>query len=107
MVNNTESGVSKLPQIDLAYDLGKGYDAISELMRAMILRTIEDLKNEGELREGALAYMYAEDDDDDEYILSFKSICQFLGFDPEVTRNYIIQAVLKEGRKISTRRRAA
>lgn len=107
MANNTESSVSKLPQIDVAYDVGKGYDAVSELMRAMILRTIEDLKVEGELRDEALAYMFAEDDDDDEYILSFGSICQFLGFDPAVTRNYIVQAILKEGRKISTRRRAA
>ncbi len=43
----TESNVSdsnRLPEMDAAYLEGKGYTAVSELMRAMILRTIEDIQ---------------------------------------------------------------
>ncbi|MEY4700199.1 MAG: hypothetical protein RL326_386, partial [Pseudomonadota bacterium] len=51
--NYTESAVGnsdRLPEMDLAYLGGKGYTAVSELMRAMILRTIEDLQSGPELR---------------------------------------------------------
>ena len=91
---------SDLPQIDMAYDLGKGYDAVSELMRAMVLRTIEDYQSGGELREEAIAYM---SDEEDEYILSFRAICMTLGLDPVKTRDRIMSAE----KRISTRRRAA
>ena len=99
----TESGVGssdKLPEMDLAYLGGNGYSAVSELMRAMILRTIEDLQSGSELREEALEYLMS---DDDEYILSFISICRYFGFDPEKTR----YAILNAKTKIRTRRRAA
>lgn len=93
-------GNEGLPQIDMAYDVGKGFDSLSELMRAMILRTIEDYQSGGELREEAIKYMLA---DDDEYILSFRSICLQLELDPNKTSHQIMNA----GRRISTRRRAA
>lgn len=89
-----------LPQIDMAYDVGKGYDAISELMRAMVLRTIEDFQSGGELRAEAIAYM---EDEEDDYIFSFRCICIQLGLNPEKTRDRIMNA----NRRISTRRRAA
>jgi len=101
--NYTESAVSnsdRLPEMDLAYFSGKGYSAVSELMRAIILRTIEDLSTEGELREEALEYL---NDEDEEYIFSFNSICRYFGFDPEKTR----YAILNSKTKIRTRRRAA
>ena len=101
--NNTESTVSssdRLPEMDIAYLEGKGYTAVSELMRAMILRTIEDLHAGPELREEAIAYLT---DDDEEYVLSFTSICRYFGFDPEKTR----YAILNAKTKIRTRRRAA
>ena len=94
------SNSDKLPQIDMSYDPGKGYNAINELMRAIILRTIEDFNSGGELREEALSYMFDEEDD---YIFSFKAICHHLGFDPGKTRFYIMNAT----KRISTRRRAA
>jgi hypothetical protein len=99
----TESNVGssdKLPEMDLAYLGGNGYTAVSELMRAMILRTIEDLQSGSELREEALEYLMS---DDDEYILSFISICRYFGFDPEKTR----YAILNAKSRIRTRRRAA
>jgi hypothetical protein len=89
-----------LPQIDMAYDVGKGFDSVSELMRAMILRTIEDYQSGGELREEAKAYMFGTDE---EYILSFHAICRQLGLDPGKTRSKIMSAE----KRISTRRRAA
>lgn len=90
----------KLPQIDMAYDVGKGYDAVCELMRAMVLRTIEDYQSGGELRQEAIEYMFH---DDEEYLLSFSAICTHLGLNPEKTRHRIMHAE----KRISTRRRAA
>ncbi len=101
--NTSESNVSNndsLPQIDMAYDLGKGYDPVSELMRAMILRVIDDYNSGGELKAEALEYMM---DEEEEYILSFKAICRSMQFCPVKTRHKIMFAT----HKISTRRRAA
>ena len=96
--------IDNLPQIDMAFDCGKGYDALNELMRAIILRAVEDYNSPGELRTEAIAYMSGEEDDeDDEYIFSFAAICRHLGLDPSKTRHAIMTAT----RRISTRRRAA
>ena len=94
------SDSTRLPEMDAAYLEGKGYTAVSELMRAMILRTIEDIQSGGELREEALEYLM---DEDEEYVLSFNSICRYFGFDPEKTR----YAILNAKKRIRTRRRAA
>lgn len=96
LVSRSES----LPQMDMSYSPGKGYDPINELMRAIILRAIEDYNSKPELREAALEYMY---DEEEEYIFSFTAICRHLGFDPQKTRDKIINAT----HRISTRRRAA
>lgn len=97
---STVSSSEKLPQMDLSHFGGRGYDSINELMRAIILRTIEDYNSGGEFRAEALEYLF---DDEEEYIFSFNAICRHIGFDPEKTRNSIIHAT----RRISTRRRAA
>ncbi len=89
-----------LPEMDMSYDCGKGYSAVSELMRAMILRTVEDFNSSEELRAEAVAYMM---DQDEEYILSFRSICKYMGLDPDKTR----YAIMNANHRISTRRRAA
>ena len=86
--------------MDLAWDGGKGYNPVSELMRAIILRTIEDLNQGGEVRDEALAYL---EDEDEEYVFSFASICRYLGLDPEKTK----YAILNAKTRIRTRRRAA
>ena len=90
----------KLPQMDLSFMWGKGYDPVHELMRAMILRTVEDFNSKGEFYDEAMEYMHS---DEDEYILSFRAICNHFGFDPEKTRYAIMNAT----HRISTRRRAA
>lgn len=90
--------------VDMSFGSGKGYNPVSELMRAIILRAIEDLNCHGELRDDAMAFFNGDDDDqDDEYIFSFAAICKHFGFDPEKTRHSIIHA----DHRISTRRRAA
>ena len=99
-LESTVSSSDRLPEMDLAYLGGKGYTAVSELMRAMILRTIEDLSGGPELRQEALDYLM---DEDEEYVLSFHSICRYFGFNPEKTRH----AILNSKTKIRTRRRAA
>lgn len=94
------SSKESLPQIDMAYDLGKGYNPVSELMRAMILRVIDDFNSGGELKDEALEYMMDEEED---YILSFRAICKYMQFCPVKTRHKIMFAT----HRISTRRRAA
>ncbi len=96
---------TKFPSVDQSYNGGNGYVPENELMRAIILRVIEDLKKGGELKVEALEFLN-DDDDDDEYVFSFRSICAYLGFNPEATRNAIISSI-DSGRRISTRRRAA
>jgi hypothetical protein len=86
--------------MDIAYLDAQGYSGLSELMRAMILRTIEDIQSGGELREEAIQYLMT---DDEEYVLSFTSICRHFGFNPEKTRD----AILNAKSRIKTRRRAA
>jgi len=89
-----------LPQMDLALMGGNGYDPVNELMRAIILRTIEDINSSVEFHQEALDYLL---DEEEEYIFSFRAICRHLGFDPDKTRF----AILNADHKISTRRRAA
>lgn len=107
MIQNTEfyfiMGDKKLPEMDMSYNAGKGYNSLSELMRAIILRTIEDYNGNGPLHEEAVAYMYSDDEEDEDYIFSFVSICKHFGLDPEKTRHAICNAT----HRISTRRRAA
>lgn len=94
------SNNSKLPQMDMSYNSGKGYNSLSELMRAIILRTIDDFNSSSELHDEAVEYLCGEEE---EYIFSFIAICTHLGFDPDKTRRGIMHAT----HKISTRRRAA
>lgn len=89
-----------LPTMDMSFHGGNGYNAINELMRAIILRTVEDYHNGGEFYQEAVDYMF---DEDEEYVFSFRAICRHLGFDPEKTRFAIMNAT----HRISTRRRAA
>jgi hypothetical protein len=89
-----------LPTMDMAFHGGNGYNPINELMRAIILRTVEDFHSGGEFLQEAIEYMH---DEEEEYVFSFRAICRHLGFDPEKTRYAIMNAT----HRISTRRRAA
>lgn len=89
-----------LPQMDKNWLGSGGYNPLSELMRAIILRTIDDYNSDGEFHEEAVAYL---NDEEEEYIFSFRFICKHLGFDPDKTRHAIMHA----DHRISTRRRAA
>jgi hypothetical protein len=86
--------------MDSSYLGGRGYDPVTELMRAIILRAIEDIKSGGELRVEAEEYLFSEEED---HIFSFIAICRHIGFDPVKTRHRILNPL----HKISTRRRAA
>ncbi len=103
-------GKDSFPQIDLAMNSGGGYVPENELMRAIILRVIEDLKTPGENHDDAMLYMFEDEDDDgedgNEYVFSFRGICRHLGFDHIAARESILQSIA-DGRRISTRRRAA
>jgi hypothetical protein len=100
MSDNDSVGSDKLPQMDMSFDGGRGYDPLNELMRAIILRVIDDYNTPGELREEAIAYLH---DEEEEYLFSFRAITRHLGMDPDKTREYILNPT----HKISTRRRAA
>ena len=97
---NNDSDGSNLPQMDGSWTGGKGYDPIKELMRAIILRTIDDFNSAGEQRLEAVAYM---DSEEEEYLFSFRAICKHLNIDPQKTRHYI----MFPQKRISTRRRTA
>jgi hypothetical protein len=90
----------KLPQIDMSYNGGNGYCPIAELMRAMVLRAVDDYNSTGENYDEAVEWLYS---DEEEYVLSFNGICRHFGWDPGKTRDRIINPT----HKISTRRRAA
>jgi len=96
----SSSDGSKLPQMDLSPMGGRAINPLSELMRAIILRVVDDYNSPGELKEDAIKYM---EDMDEEYIFSFRSICKHIGLDPVCTRH----AIMFPKKKISTRRRAA
>lgn len=95
-----EGNGSKLPQMTSGTSSTATYSPLSELMRAIILRVVDDSTGISELREDALEYLF---DKDDEYIFSFISICNHLGLDPAKTREHI----LKPKHRIATRRRAS
>ena len=95
---NSSAGKTPIFQVDAESYTGSVGESVSELMRAMILRTIEDFKGSERLKVKALDYMLKEDDD---YILSFQSICKHFGMDPVKTR----RAIMTAGDRISTRRR--
>ena len=86
--------------MDLRAFGSSGYHPLKELMRAMVLRAIDDYRTKGEFFDEAKEYL---EDEDEDYILSFKYICQHLDIDADKTRNMIF----KGQKKISTRRRAA
>ncbi len=90
----------KLPQMDLSFHGGNGYDPMHELMRAMVLRAIDDYNSKGEVHDEAVEYLNSTEE---EYIFSFIAICKHFGLDPAKTRYAIMNAT----HRISTRRRAA
>jgi hypothetical protein len=100
MFDSFNSSDGKIPffQIDAECGTGSVSESVSELMRAMILRTIEDFRGGERLKVKALDYMFRDDED---YILSFRSICNHFGMDPAKTR----RAIMTKGEGISTRRR--
>ena len=95
---NSSAGKKPMFQIDAESYTGSVGESVSELMRAMILRTIEDFNGGERLKVKALDYMFREDDD---YVLSFQSICKHFGMDPVKTR----RAIMTAGCTIRTRRR--
>ena len=89
-----------IPKIDSSFEPGRPHDPMSELMRSIILRAIDDLRSGGELHVEALKYF---NDENGDYVFSFVSICDHFGLDPKLTR----KIVLRDSSRISTRRRAA
>jgi len=90
------------------YDNDSGCESLelAELMRAIILRAIEDLKKGGEVAEDAKAFLFSTSPEDEEYPFSFSSICAYLGINEELTRQQIYSAY-QGNIKISTRRRSS
>ncbi len=76
---------------------------LSELMRAIILRAIEDLRQGGEIAEDARRF-FMDYNLDDDHPFSFRSICNYLGLNAELTRDKIFET-LENNYRISTRRR--
>jgi hypothetical protein len=102
--NGNEFGVSggsdRLPQIDNLQDANSAVNPLGELMRAMVLRVIDDVRSGGELKADAMEYM---ESDDEEYIFGFRNVASYLGVDYRILR----EAIVNPTHRISTRRRAA
>ena len=95
-----ESGSARLPQMMSGVSSSQTYSPLSELMRAIILRVVDDFNGTEELKLEAIEYLHDEDED---YIFSFRSICQHFGLDPEKTR----ERIAFPRHRIATRRRAS
>lgn len=93
---------SGMPYVELGHEASSSVNPLGELMRAMVLRVVDDVRAGGEVREDALAYMDDASEDDD-YVLSFRNVAAYLGVCPRRLR----AAILDPDRSISTRRRAA
>lgn len=105
--NELSTGVfgGKMPHVDLGHESSSVVNPLGELMRAMVLRVVDDVRAGGELRDDALAYMDEAPDDEsgDDYVLSFRNVAAYLGVCPQRLR----AAIIDPERSISTRRRAA
>lgn len=78
---------------------------LAELMRAIILRSIEDLKQGGEYAEDARNFFEEVGlEDPHSHPFSFSSICAYLGLNPKLTRERIY-SLLENNERLSTRRR--
>ena len=91
---------SSLPQMLTGTSSEATYSPLSELMRAIILRVVDDYNSGGEFRDEALEYL---GDEDEEYIFAFRSICYHFGIDPQKTK----QNIMFPPHRIATRRRAS
>ena len=90
-----------LPRMLDGFGGANAYIPVHELMRAIILRAIEDYRTgKGENYDEAIEFF---ESDEDEYLFSFIFICRHLGLNPERTRRSILHGTSR----ISTRRRAA
>lgn len=66
-----------------AYDDESPADEIEpekHLLRAVLTTALEDLRKDGDLARRALAYFLSKEEN---YLFSFRSICQFLEIDPK------------------------
>lgn len=73
---------SKDTAIYVAYDDQEPYDASrpeKELLRAILMNAMSDLKRSGEVGRQAKAYFLSPDD---RYLFAFQSVCRFLDVDP-------------------------
>ena len=67
----------------IAFDDHVAYDPArpeKELLRAILLNALSDLKKPGELSRRAREYFLSPDED---YLFSFQSVCNFLNVDPK------------------------
>jgi len=100
----SEGTAGRFPHIDGSYQSSSAASPMGELMRAMVLRVVDDVRAGGELREDALAYMDSTvEEGAEDYVLSFRNVAAYLGICPNRLRSAIVDPM----RSISTRRRAA
>lgn len=86
---------SKDTAIYVAYDDQEPFDASrpeKELLRAILMNAMSDLKRSGEVGRQAKAYFLSPDDG---YLFAFQSVCRFLDVDPNTI---LVVTGLKEPR---------
>ncbi len=62
---------------------------LSTLMRAVLIKAIEDFQKGGQLRRDVLRYLHENHSEFDDHVFSFNSICEALQLDPQSVRSSI------------------
>ena len=82
----------RIEAIDTAYEDWANFDPVEpekNLLKAILLSAISDLKKSGEPAKEAQEFFL---DTDEEYVFSFRAICAHLSVDPEKVLKAIAQA---------------
>ena len=90
--------------IYVAYDDYESFDpALPErnLLRAILLTAMADLRKEGEVKRKATEYFLNQDES---YIFSFRCVCNFLDIDPK--QILMVTGLMTNGQEASQRTRA-
>lgn len=77
------------PEIDMGDGISDQSNPLATLMRAILLKAIEDFQKGGHLRRDALRYLHEKLSEHDDHVFSFQSICESLQLDPHSVRTRI------------------
>lgn len=78
------------PEVDLGDGQTDTGNPLGTLMRAILIKAIEDFQKGGQLRRDAMRYMFESLSEKEDHVFSFASICETLQLDPQSVRTRIV-----------------